>query len=144
METVINQPIAGAQRVNGLDLCLRAMKRVLIVDDHRMVRTALAFSLRIFDDVMVVGEAANGRDALWLCDEVAPHVVLVDISMPEMDGLSMTKAIRKLYPQIKVIAMTSITTGLEQMHEIVQAGAVQCLPKQFSIDELVSAIRAIS
>src|ERR671924_677611 len=85
--------------------------RVLIVDDHGVVRSGLAAFLKAFDDLELVGEAANGRDALHLCAQVRPDVVLMDLMMPEMDGAAAVRAIRQQYPRIQVIALTSSREG---------------------------------
>src|SRR6476620_863466 len=81
--------------------------RVLIVDDHAVVRSGLAAFLQVFDDLELVGEAANGQQALRLCEQVQPDVVLMDQVMPGMDGATATRAIRQQYPHIQVIALTS-------------------------------------
>ncbi len=81
--------------------------RVLIVDDHLMVRRGLATFLQIFDDLELVGEASDGEMALQLCAAVQPNVVLMDIMMPEMGGIAATRLIRQRFPAVQVIALTS-------------------------------------
>jgi NarL family two-component system response regulator LiaR len=115
--------------------------RVMIVDDHDMVRSGLSVFLEAFDDLELVGEAADGGEAIRLCAEVQPHVVLMDLVMPEMDGIAATQAIRQADPNVQIIALTSFNDqGMVQ--EALQAGAVGYLLKNTSIDELAAAIRA--
>jgi NarL family two-component system response regulator LiaR len=115
--------------------------RVLIVDDHAMLRRGLVTFLLSFDDLELVGEAANGVEALRLCDEVQPDVVLMDLVMPEMDGSTATRAIRQHHPQVQVIALTSFREE-ELVQGALEAGAIGYLLKNASADELADAIRA--
>jgi NarL family two-component system response regulator LiaR len=115
--------------------------RVMIVDDHDMVRSGLSVFLEAFDDLELVGEAADGKEAIRLCAEAQPHVVLMDLVMPEMDGVEATRAIRQAYPDVQVIALTSFSEQ-DLVQGALQAGAVGYLLKNASIDELAVAIRA--
>jgi NarL family two-component system response regulator LiaR len=115
--------------------------RVMIVDDHDMVRSGLGVFLDAFDDLELVGEAADGTEAIRLCAEVQPHVVLMDLVMPEMDGVEATRAICQAHPNIQVIALTSFNDQ-DLVQGALQAGAVGYLLKNASIDELAAAIRA--
>ena len=81
--------------------------RVVIVDDHDMIRSGLAVFLEAFDDLQLVGEATDGREAIRLCDEVKPDVALMDLVMPQMDGVTAIRAIRQAHPETQVIALTS-------------------------------------
>ena len=85
--------------------------RVMIVDDHTMVRRGLATILKVFDDLQLVGEAENGAEAIKLCGEILPDVILMDMVMPDMDGATATRTIRQQYPQVQVIALTSFKEG---------------------------------
>jgi NarL family two-component system response regulator LiaR len=115
--------------------------RVMLVDDHTMVRRGLATFLKVFDDLELVGEAANGEDAIQLCAQVLPDVVLMDMVMPDMDGVTATHAIRQQFPAVQVIALTSFKDkGLVQ--DALQAGAIGYLLKDVSADALAQAIRA--
>jgi NarL family two-component system response regulator LiaR len=115
--------------------------RILLVDDHDMVRRGLAVFLLAYDDFMLVGEAANGAEALEKCAELRPDVVLMDLMMPVMDGVSAIRSIRAGYPATQVIALTSFSE--EKLVETsLQAGAIGYLYKNASVDELAAAIRA--
>jgi len=115
--------------------------RVMIVDDHDMVRRGLATFLRVKADLELVGEASNGQQALQVCEKIQPDVILMDLVMPEMDGMTATRAIRECWPQIQVIALTSFQEK-ELVREALQAGAIGYLLKNVSIDELAEAIRS--
>jgi len=115
--------------------------RVILVDDHAVVRSGLSAFLMVFDDLEFVGEASNGEEALRLCKEVRPDVVLMDLVMPGMDGATATQAIRENCPEIQVIALTSFKEQ-ELVQGALKAGAIGYLLKNISADELSSAIRA--
>jgi NarL family two-component system response regulator LiaR len=115
--------------------------RVLIVDDHLMVRRGLATFLKAYDDLELVGEAANGLEAVSSCAATNPHVVLMDLLMPKMDGIAAIQAIRSKFPAIQVIALTSFPDEAMVQHAV-QAGARGFVLKDISADELAAAIRA--
>lgn len=114
--------------------------RVLIVDDHEIVRRGLATFLDAYDDLQLVGEAQNGLAGLHQCEQVNPDVVLMDIRMPQMDGIEATRKIRKKYPHIQVIAMTSFEDK-ELVPQALKSGAIGFIQKNISIDMLADAIR---
>jgi NarL family two-component system response regulator LiaR len=114
--------------------------QVMLVDDHNVVRSGLATFLRAYDDLELVAEAKNGKEAVKLCREKKPDVILMDLMMPEMDGIAATKAILAEYPEIKIIAMTSFED--EQLVQgVLAAGAISYLIKNVTSDELAKAIR---
>jgi two-component system, NarL family, response regulator LiaR len=115
--------------------------RVLVVDDHTMVRRGLATFLKVFDDLEMAGEAASGQEAIQLCAELQPDVVLMDMVMPDMDGAAATRLIRKQSPQIQVLALTSFKEEI-LVQSALQAGAIGYILKDVSADELAQAIRA--
>ena len=115
--------------------------RVLIVDDHAMVRKGLAAFLKVNPDLQLVGEAANGEEAIALCDRLQPDVVLMDLLMPEMGGAEATRVIRYRWPRVQVIALTSFGEK-ETVREALQAGAISYLLKNVSVDDLAAAIAA--
>lgn len=114
--------------------------RVLIVDDHLMVRRGLMMMLKSFPDFVIVGEAANGKQALEICSSTNPDVILMDLVMPVMDGLEATRTILKNFPQIKILALTSFSEEIS-VEEALKSGAMGYMLKDASIDELARAIR---
>ncbi|MDR3576038.1 MAG: response regulator transcription factor [Anaerolineaceae bacterium] len=115
--------------------------RVMLVDDHAMVRRGLATFLKVFDDMQLAGEAENGAEAIRLCAEIRPDVVLMDMVMPGVDGVSATRTIRKQCPQVQVLALTSFKEG-KLIQEALEAGAIGYLLKDVSADDLARAIRS--
>ena len=114
---------------------------VLLVDDHLMVRRGLATFLKVYDDLQLAGEADSGEDAIRLCSELRPDVVLMDLVLPKMDGAAATRAIRQKLPQVQVLALTSFKEG-ELIKNALEAGAIGYLLKDVTADELARAIRA--
>lgn len=114
--------------------------RIMLVDDHEMVRRGLALMLQAFDDFELVDEVANGAQALERCAQTLPDVILMDLVMPHMDGVQATRLIRKQYPHIQVMALTSFSEQ-ERVQEALKAGAIGYLLKDTGIDELAQAIR---
>lgn len=115
--------------------------RVLIVDDHGMVRRGLNAYLKNEPGIEVVGDAKDGGQALALCDRLQPDVVLMDLVMPDMNGVDATLAIHERWPQIQVIALTSFQEK-DLVQEALQAGAISYLLKNITGQELADAIRA--
>ena len=115
--------------------------RVMLVDDHAMVRRGLATFLKVYDDLQLAGEAESGEDAIRLCVEVLPDVILMDLSLPAMDGAAATRAIRQRFPQVQVLALTSFKEG-KLVKNALEAGAIGYLLKDVTSDELAQAIRA--
>lgn len=113
--------------------------RILMVDDHAMMRIGLATFLDSFEDLELVGEASNGVEAVELSERLQPDVVLMDLVMPQMDGVEATKVILEARPETKVIALTSFEEA-ELVHGVLQAGAVGYLLKGISADKLAEAI----
>lgn len=114
--------------------------RVLIVDDHSMVRTGLATFLRVKPDLELVGEARDGQQAVTLCEQLQPDVILMDLVMPKMDGIAATRSIRRRWPQVQIIALTSFKDK-DLVQDALRAGAIGYLLKDVSVDELAEAIR---
>ena len=115
--------------------------RVIIVDDHAMLRKGLAAFLMSYPDLKLVGEAANGKEGIALCADINPDVVMMDLMMPIMDGITATRIIRRDFPKIEVIALTSF--GEENLiKNVLEAGAISYLFKKISAEDLANAIRA--
>jgi len=117
--------------------------RVLIVDDHTLVRDGIRALLALVADIDVVGEATNGREALDRVRELAPDVVLMDLSMPVMSGLEATRRIRKEFPKTRVLALTQYD-DTEYVIPVIEAGACGFITKMMAFSELASAIQAAS
>ncbi|KAA3661599.1 MAG: DNA-binding response regulator [Chloroflexi bacterium] len=113
----------------------------MLVDDHTMVRRGLATFLKVFDDLELVGEAADGETAIQLCNSILPDVMLMDMVMPNMDGVTTTRIIRQRFPTVQVIALTSFKEE-DLVQNALQAGAVGYLLKDVSAEKLAQAIRA--
>ncbi len=114
--------------------------RVLIVDDHAVLRKGLRFFLGGFDDLELVGEAGAAEEAIELCAETEPDVVLMDMILPGMDGAEATRIIRQRWPQTQVIALTSFQEE-DLIERALKAGAIGYLLKNVNADELAEAIR---
>lgn len=115
--------------------------KILITDDHSVVRSGLGAFLQVFDDFELVGEASNGREAVDACAATQPDVVLMDLVMPEMDGAQATRIIRERFPDIQVIVLTSFKED-NLIEDALKAGAIGYLLKNVSVDELAAAIRS--
>jgi DNA-binding NarL/FixJ family response regulator len=116
--------------------------RVLIVDDQRLMREGLATLLELEPDLDVVGEAANGEEALAQVEALRPHVVLMDVRMQGLDGVEATRRLHMRWPEIKVIILTTFDDD-EYIFEGLRAGALGYLLKAISGEELATAIRTV-
>lgn len=116
--------------------------RILIADDHVVVRQGLAAMLTSRNGMELVGEATNGREAVQLERELAPDVVIMDLQMPQMDGIEATMAIKKQNPKARILVLTSFSEE-DRASAIMDAGAAGYLLKDSGADELLQAIRSI-
>jgi len=116
--------------------------KVLIVDDHTLVREGIRSLLSLVADIEVVGEAANGKEALKKVKELAPDVVLMDLAMPIMGGLEATRQIRREFPGVRILALTQYDDS-EYVIPIIEAGARGFITKMGAFSELASAIQIV-
>ena len=117
------------------------MIRVVVADDHRVVRVGLEQLLATFDDIQVVGSAAGGEEAIVLCRELEPDVLLLDLSMPDLDGIEVTDQLRESVPRTRVVVFTSFSDR-ERIVRALDAGAIGYLLKDAEPEEILAAIRA--
>jgi two-component system, NarL family, response regulator LiaR len=118
-----------------------AHTRVVVVDDHHAVRTGIGAVLLAASDIELVGEAADGQEALRVCEEVRPDVVIMDLKLPKMDGITAIRELRRRDPQVQVLALTSFPDEY-WVQEALNAGATSYLLKNVELDALVAAVRA--
>lgn len=116
--------------------------KVLIVDDHTLVRDGIRALLALATDIEVVGEAANGKEALEKVKQLVPDIVLMDLAMPIMGGLDATRRIRKEFPSTKVLALTQYDDS-DYVIPVIEAGARGFITKMAAFAELASAIQAV-
>jgi NarL family two-component system response regulator LiaR len=114
--------------------------RVLVVDDHGMVRFGLQAYLKNYADLEIIGEARDGQEAIRMCEQTLPDVILMDLVMPELNGVAATRMIKQKWPQVQVIALTSFQEK-ELVQDALQAGAISYLLKNVSGEELAQAIQ---
>jgi len=119
-----------------------AKVRVLVVDDHTIVRDGICALLALTGDIEVIGEATNGREALKMVKELHPDVVIMDIAMPVMGGLEATRRINKEFPRAKILVLTQ-HDDKEYVLPVIESGASGFVSKAAASSELVSAIRAV-
>ena len=117
--------------------------KILLVDDHEMVRLGLKSYFNLQDDVEVVGEAANGAQGIELALELRPDVIVMDIVMPEMNGIEATLAILKEWPEAKILILTSYLDN-EKIYPVLDAGAHGYMLKTSSAEEILRAVKKVA
>ncbi len=117
--------------------------KVLLVDDHEIMRDGIRALLSLHDDIKIVGEASEGQEAIEKTQDLSPDVVVMDVAMPDMDGIEATRRIRKQSPKVKVIVLTQYDNN-EYVLSAIKAGAAGYVPKRALGSELVSAVRAVN
>jgi len=137
------QPVVLVPRIEKLLDRITKRIRVLVVDDHAVVRDGIRAVLALQKDMQVVGEAVNGKDALEKTTELLPDVVLMDIVMPEMNGLDATREICRQYPQAKVLMLTQYDDD-ENVKASGQVGALGFIPKTVVSSQLLTGIRSVN
>jgi DNA-binding NarL/FixJ family response regulator len=120
----------------------RGQTRLAIVDDHELARESLQNMLSDEGDIEIVGQAANGRQALLLCSRLRPDLILMDVRMPEMDGLAATKEVKQRYPEISVMMLT-MHENPDYLLEALKAGAAGYVLKDAPQEEIIEAIRRV-
>jgi DNA-binding NarL/FixJ family response regulator len=116
--------------------------RILVADDHAIMRDGIRALLASNEDIEIVGEAADGKEAIERAGEISPDIIIMDISMPRMDGLEAMRRIKKKQPNIKTLVLTQ-HDNQEYIISIIRAGAAGYLPKKAVSSDLIAAIRAI-
>lgn len=116
--------------------------RILLVDDHAMIRTLLTRHLRMYEDFVVVGEAEDGQQAIVKTEALLPDVILMDVTMPGIDGIEATRLIHERLPQIKILILT-LHSSSENCRRAIQSGASGYLLKDTVDEEIVVAIRSV-
>ncbi len=117
--------------------------RILLADDHKVVRQGTRALLSTVPEWKIVGEADNGRDAVSLTAELKPDIVILDIGMPELNGLDATRQIKKKLPETEVLIFTGQETE-ELVHDVFDSGARSYIMKTDAADHLIDAIKALS
>ena len=120
----------------------KAPIRIMLADDHMLMRMGLSTLIDCEDDMKIVGEAKNGRQAVELAHALKPDIIIMDLMMPELSGAEATKLIHDAYPEIKIMVLTSFGTSKE-MSDAITNGADGALMKDTAADELIKTIRAI-
>jgi DNA-binding NarL/FixJ family response regulator len=121
---------------------MNATIRIFLAEDHKTVRKGIKMIIDAEKDMTVIGEAGNGREAIKLVQEMVPDVILMDISMPELNGLIATAKLKRINPEIKILALTRHTEDV-YLQELLQAGVDGYLLKQSAASELLRAIRVV-
>lgn len=117
--------------------------KVLLVDDHALFRDGLASMLSLSEDFVVVGEASNGREALHQAEQLQPDVILMDIDMPDIDGIEATRQIKSAKPEVRIVMLT-VYDEQERLFEAIRAGAQGYLLKSIRASELLDQLRGLS
>ncbi|HVU69408.1 MAG TPA: response regulator transcription factor [Ktedonobacteraceae bacterium] len=117
------------------------MIRIVIVDDHAVVREGLRFLLEQQEDMQVVGEGENGKQAIQLVADLLPDILLLDLLMPELDGVTAVREIKRLAPTTRIIVLTSYFED-DQIFNVIKAGALSYLLKDMRPRELIAALHA--
>ena len=116
--------------------------RILIADEHRIVREAIISMLEKEGDIQVIGEAENGRTAVEMALELRPDIIIIETSLPSLNGIEATRQIIGAFPDVKIIALSGHSDN-RSVYEMLRAGAMGYVPKQCAFSELISAIRNV-
>jgi len=127
-------------RAQVVDSRTNSKIRVIVADDHAMVRQGLCGVLKQYSDILVIGEAANGEEAVTLADRVQPDVILMDVTMPKMDGIEATRLLKRAHPDVVVIGLSIHTAGQVEA-AMIEAGASAFINKEAAVEELYQTIQ---
>jgi len=116
--------------------------RVLLADDHTLMREGLRALLTTVPDINVIGEASTGREALSAVQQLAPDVIVMDIAMPDLNGIEAARLIHARYPEMRIV-MLSMHSTAEHVYRALEAGAAGYLLKETAADEVITAVRAV-
>lgn len=133
---------AAAPAATTPDTAPASVIHVLLADDHTILRAGLKMMLNIQPDIAVVGEASDGRQAITEAQRLQPDVILMDISMPELNGIEATRQVKRLLPETRVLVLT-MHENEEYLFQVLRAGASGYILKEAADTELISAIRAV-
>jgi DNA-binding NarL/FixJ family response regulator len=117
--------------------------RILLVDDHQMIRDGLRHLLKLQKDMDVLAEAEDGRSAVQLAGKLKPDVVILDVAMPDLNGIEAARQIRSLYPEVRIVAL-SMHSDRRFIAEMLKAGATGYLLKDSAFEELAQAVRTVA
>jgi CheY-like chemotaxis protein len=138
--TIGNSPFLSHRLQADTVLDERSTIRMLIADDHVMIRQGLRTMLEAYKDVHISGEAANGAEAITLAQQIQPDVVLMDINMPQMNGIDATAGIKQHFPNMVIVGL-SVNADRRNREAMIKAGAATLLTKEAPVEELYQAIR---
>ena len=114
--------------------------RIIVVDDHEVLREGILYLCLAAEDIDLVGEAANGQEALKLCDDLQPDIALIDLMMPDMDGIATIQVMREQYPEIKILVLTSFNSD-SLINQALKEGAHGYILKSASTKDIITSIR---
>src|SRR5262245_1832107 len=117
--------------------------RVILIDDHSNIHKIVTTALAVAEDIELVGHGSNGKDALVLCDQYQPEIVLMDVVMPVMDGIEATMLLHRAHPGVKILVLSSFQDD-ESVHAMLANGASAYILKSFLVRDLVATIRMVS
>jgi DNA-binding NarL/FixJ family response regulator len=125
-----------------MDVFFMEKRRILIVEDHTILREGLKALLTTNPDIEIAGEAGDGREAIWLVEKLNPDMVLMDLSMPRMDGMQAIREIKRRWPKMKILALTAHKTE-EYVLTTLKAGADGYLLKDSTYQEMMTAVKSV-
>jgi two-component system, NarL family, response regulator NreC len=141
--SMIDPLASGAQQETVADASARAKIRILVVDDHTILRVGLRMMLNAQPDIEVIGEASDGNQAVSEAMRLVPDVILMDIAMPDCNGIEATRQVKRLQPETRILVLT-MHENEEYLFQVLRAGASGYILKEAADTELITAIRTVS